>query len=208
MSFQKVPINQIAEFVPENSVSFLLKQLQDFNIKLKIVSERKTILGTYTFDNFQKRHVITINANLNKYLFLTTLLHEIAHLIVYVKYPNQRVSPHGKEWKMEYQKILSFALAENFFPEDIQKAIEKSLHKISFSSCTDIELYKALRKYDANNESKIYVESIQINETFKLKDGREFLNKGRKVKRYLCEEVRTGKLYYFHPLYEVKKKEA
>ncbi|HAD34265.1 MAG TPA: hypothetical protein DCF44_07170 [Chitinophagaceae bacterium] len=41
---------------------------------------------------------MSVNGNLNSYHFLITLLHEIAHMLVWEQFRN-RVKPHGLEWK-------------------------------------------------------------------------------------------------------------
>ena len=40
-------------------------------------------------------HRISVNGNLNKYSFLITLIHELAHLLTFTQYKN-RVDPHGR----------------------------------------------------------------------------------------------------------------
>ena len=40
-----------------------------------------------------------MNNNLNKYSFLITITHEIAHMMIWEKHQN-KVDPHGEEWKM------------------------------------------------------------------------------------------------------------
>ena len=47
---------------------------------------------------------ITINNDLNKYRFLITLIHEMAHLVTFKDMP--RSKPHGKEWKINFQRLM------------------------------------------------------------------------------------------------------
>ena len=44
------------------------------------------------------------------YQFLTTFVHELAHLIIWEKY-GHRAAPHGKEWKQCFGALL-ISLAE------------------------------------------------------------------------------------------------
>ena len=73
------------------------------HVHLKIVNERQTRHGDYRKDA-QGYHLITVNANLNKYRFLMTLIHEIAHLVAFEKY-GRYIKPHGNEWKHYFSKI-------------------------------------------------------------------------------------------------------
>jgi hypothetical protein len=63
---------------------------------------------------------------------------------------------------------------------------------------------RVLKKYDKNPGNLMLVEQIAEGGQFSLDDGRIF-RKGKKLrKRFQCEELSTGKLYLFSPIYEVK----
>lgn len=59
-------------------------------------------------------HQITINQNLNKYAFLLTLVHEIAHLITYVNH-GWNVKGHGPEWKNCFKKQITPFMRDEVF---------------------------------------------------------------------------------------------
>ncbi len=46
----------------------------------------KLFLGDYRNSHAGKGHRISVNGNLNKYSFLITLLHELAHLFTYERF--------------------------------------------------------------------------------------------------------------------------
>ena len=75
----------LKKYLPERAVSPCLELIQDTQVHLKIVNERVTRHGDYRRMQ-DGRHQITVNASLNKYRFLITLVHEIAHLVAFEKY--------------------------------------------------------------------------------------------------------------------------
>jgi predicted SprT family Zn-dependent metalloprotease len=203
MSKKEAPLTYLKKFIPEESAQLALDFLNQFKVHLTITRERKTVLGDYRHAVNGKNHRISINGSLNKFSFLITLIHELAHLVTFMEYGN-RVQAHGKEWKLLYRKILEDFLKLDFFPEDILAALKKSLHDLPASSCADEPLMRVLRRYDIKNKSSMLVEQVAEGALFKMDDGSVF-RKGKKLrKRFQCTEVSTGKLYLFSAIYEVK----
>ena len=95
----------LKKYLPEATVPVIAQWIVDFDFKLKITKERTTRLGDYTSPRPGLNHTITINHNLNRYAFLITMVHEVAHLVTYNEYKNS-VNPHGKEWKQNFQRSL------------------------------------------------------------------------------------------------------
>lgn len=196
-------MDYLRRFIPEPAVLKVLDYLRQYNVHLTITQERKTVLGDYRHATQYKAHRISVNGNLNPYAFLITLVHELAHLVTFTQYGN-RVQSHGKEWKTLYAVLLSEFLKEKIFPADIQQAIGQSLHDLPASSCADESLMRVLRRYDRNNNGLVLVEEVPEGQLFDIGEGRIF-QKGKKLrKRYQCLEVKTGKMYLFSPIYEVK----
>jgi len=86
----------LKKYLPERAVLPCFELIQQTQVHLKIVNERVTRHGDYRRMS-DGRHQITVNATLNKYRFLITLIHEIAHLVAFEKY-GRRIKPHGLEW--------------------------------------------------------------------------------------------------------------
>jgi SprT protein len=203
MSKKEAPLTYLKKFIPEESAQLALDFLHQFKVHLTITRERKTVLGDYRHAVNGKNHRISINGSLNKFSFLITLIHELAHLVTFMEYGN-RVQAHGKEWKLLYRKILEDFLKLDIFPEDILAALKKSLHDLPASSCADEPLMRVLRRYDLKKDSSLLVEQVAEGALFKMDDGSVF-KKGKKLrKRFQCTEVSTGKLYLFSAIYEVK----
>lgn len=202
MPKQEAPLDYLRRFIPEPAVLKVLEYLRQYNVHLTITQERKTVLGDYRHATTYKTHRISVNGNLNKYAFLITLVHELAHLVTFTQYAH-RVQAHGKEWKTLYAVLLSEFLKEGIFPADIQQAIRESMHDLPASSCADEGLMRVLRRYDRSN-GMVLVEEVPEGQLFDTGEGRIF-KKGKKLrKRYQCLEVKTGKMYLFSPIYEVK----
>jgi SprT protein len=207
MPKQEAPLLQLQHYLPKGSFEGVVYYLQHYKVQLTITRQRQSILGDYRHAHGAEGHRISVNGNLNKYSFLITLLHELAHLFTYEQF-GHRVMAHGKEWKNEFSKILAKFLLQKVFPADIEKALLRTLQNPAASSCGDEKLLRVLHNYDNKKEGVALVESLPEGSLFKIKGGRIF-KKGEKVrKRYKCTEVATGKLYLFSAVYEVMKVDA
>ncbi len=202
MPKQEAPLLQLQDYLPAGSFDEVLYYLQHYHVHLTITRKRQTVLGDYRHAITNKNHRISVNGNLNKYAFLITLLHELAHLFTYEKY-GHRVMAHGKEWKDEFGKILAKFLLKKIFPADIEKALMHTLQNPAASSCGDERLLRVLHNYDEKKEGVHLVEQLPHGAEFVINGGRVF-KRGEKIrKRYKCVEVKTGKYYLFSAMYEV-----
>ena len=69
--------HMLQKHIPEGALDQTLELLNHDSLTVKVKNERKTRHGDYKrLPN--GKHQITINANLNTYRFLITLIHEIA----------------------------------------------------------------------------------------------------------------------------------
>lgn len=203
MSKQEAPLEYLKRFIPELSAALALQYLHQYKVHLTITRERKTVLGDYRHATSYKTHRISINGNLNKFSFLITLIHELAHLVTFMQFGN-KVPSHGREWKNTYAALLKSFIELDIFPEDIHRALQQSMHNLPASSCADEPLMRILKKYDKQQNGLVMVEQIQDGKLFEIDKGKVF-KKGKKLrKRYQCIEVGTGKVYLFSPIYEVK----
>jgi hypothetical protein len=203
MPRKEYPLQQLAHFLPEGAFEGVAAYLYEHRVHLTITRERRTVLGDYRHALRDRNHRISVNGNLNKYAFLITLIHELAHLVTFEQY-GHRVAAHGKEWKQVYRILLQQFLGKGLFPEDVEQALLRSLHNLPASSCADEPLMRVLRNHDHPDERGLLVEEVPEGALFSIEGGRIF-KKGKKLrKRYQCKEVATGKLYLFSGLYEVE----
>jgi SprT protein len=203
MARKEAHISTLQDYLPPDTFDAVLAYLQHYHVHLTVARERKSILGDYRHRVHDKNHRISVNGNLNKYSFLITLLHELAHLLTFEKFGN-RVAAHGREWKAVFGQLLARFIEQKVFPPDINHALQQSLHNPAASSCADEVLLRILKNYDERPSHLVFVESIPDGALFKTHDGKIF-RKGEKIrKRFRCEEVKTKKIYLFSPVYEAE----
>jgi SprT protein len=202
MPKKEAPINSLEDFLPPQTFPAVLAYLHQYKVHLTIARERRSILGDYRHRTQHHTHRISVNGNLNKYAFLITLLHELAHLLTFEQWGN-RVQAHGAEWKRVFGQLLAQFIQHNIFPQDIKAALINSISNPAASSCADMDLLKTLRRYDTHKKTGTLVEDLPPEALFKTADGRVFKKGAKARKRFKCLEVATGRLYLFSPVYEV-----
>lgn len=202
MPKKESPLTALNSFLPEGSFDEVTRYLHQYKVHLTITKERQSILGNYRNKVFDKNHRISINGNLNKYSFLITLLHELAHLLAYEKYGN-KIQAHGKQWKEEYGKILNEFIPKKIFPKDIERSLLISVKDPAATTCAEPHLTRALKKYDIKKDGFCFIEELPEGSLFKINSGAVFKKGERIRKRFKCVEVATKKIYLFSPVYEV-----
>ena len=192
-------MNNIFSILNPKTHKLLKRWINKLNVKVKLSKERKTKLGDFKI--YQGNMYITINDNLNKYSFLITLVHELAHAFVYVEYKNT-VNPHGKEWKNKFKYLMLNFLSNEYFPDAILNPLSQYLISPKASTYSDLDLAKSLQRYDTSILNTV----LEINDknSFFTYSGRKFIILNKLRKRYKCKEISTGKVYLFHPLTKVK----
>ncbi len=204
MARSEAPLEALAEYLPPKTYEHIVEYLHHYKVHLTVSRERASVLGDYRNATGDRHHRISVNGNLNRYAFLITLLHELAHLLTFDRY-GHTVSAHGKEWKTQFGILLAQFLQHNIFPQDVHRALERSLHNPAASSCADDDLMRVLRKYDPVDERRALVEELGEGELFRTKDGRTFRRERLVRKRIRCIEVPSEKVYLFSPIYEVER---
>lgn len=191
----------LAKYLPEQAVHNCFTLIKDYGVHLKIVNERKTRHGDYRKmpDGTLQ---ITVNGSLNKYRFLITLIHEIAHLKAFQEFGFQ-IKPHGREWKKTFTMLMLPFINPQVFPQDLLPYLARHFQNPKASSDTDAALAIKLKSYDTQTD-KNYIFEIPHGSLFKIYNGKVFKKGNKRVKRYECVEVNTGKVYLFQPNAEVE----
>jgi hypothetical protein len=192
----------LQKYLPEHAVQSVFELIVAHEVHLKIVNERVTRHGDYR-KGVSGKHEVTVNANLNKYRFLITLIHEIAHLVAFEKY-GRYIKPHGDEWKTIFQRIMIPYIRPEIFPHSILPLVANHFKNPTASSDTDARLAFALKQFDERKADIHFMHEVPSGSFFRLTNGRIFQKKGLRVKRYECLEVKTGKLYLFNANAEVE----
>ena len=191
-------MNDLNKYLPRASINLVNEWINRYKCEVKIRQPRKSKLGDYHFCVKSKKHKISINNNLNKYLFLITLTHEIAHMMVWEKNQNN-VLPHGKEWKTIFKKLMLNFL--HIFPNEINKNLSIHLKNPKSSTCYDIKLSNSLRQF--NSEIRKTVVDIPEGSFFTIHNGQKFIKIKKLRKRYYCKCINNNRFYTFSPLTEI-----
>ena len=191
----------LEKYIPQAAVNASFELIKANNVHLKIVNERVTRHGDYRkLPN--GGHQITVNASQNVYRFFMTLIHEIAHLVAFQKF-GRNIKPHGKEWKFTFQQLMLPFLRTDGFPPQLLPLLALHFKNPKATSDTDARLALAVKQYDPPND-KNYIFEIPLGAEFRLYNGKIFKRGKKRVKRYECLEVSTGRTYLFNPNAEVE----
>ncbi|MFT4831109.1 MAG: SprT protein [Psychroserpens sp.] len=192
----------LKKYLPERAIEPCLVLIKDNGVHLKIVNERVTRHGDYRrLPN--GLHHITVNSSLNKYRFLITLVHEIAHLVAFEKY-GRRILPHGIEWKRTFQYLMLPYIRPEIFPSKLLPLLANHFKNPKASSDTDAKLSIALKQFDSQSKENSYIFELPFGSIFRIYNGKLFKKGNKRVKRYECIEIATGKVYIFQPNAEVE----
>lgn len=205
MSLEKIKV-VLSKYLPVDAVDICSIWIIHKNIHLKLTRGRASKFGDYMPLQPGEGHRITVNHDLNKYAFLITFIHEVAHLETFNNHKRQ-VDPHGKEWKNEFRQLLNDFVKRGIFPDDIRAALSDYMINPAASSCSDHNLLRALRKYDDRPEEVFHLEDLPHDAVFQLHQSRSGLTfkKGHRIrKRFHCMEVKTNRVYLVSPMAEVE----
>jgi len=145
------PMQALAAYLPNGSFDPVVSYLHQYKVHLTVTKQRKSVLGDYRHAGWGGNHRISINGNLNKYEFLITLLHELAHLLIFEQYKN-KVEAHGHEWKSIYGNLLLQFIQMDLFPAEIKKCLLKTIKNPAATANGETQLLLVLRKYNAHQK--------------------------------------------------------
>jgi hypothetical protein len=192
----------LAKYLPEHAVLPCFELIKANAVHLKIVNERQTRHGDYR-KALNGKHEITVNASLNKYRFLITLVHEIAHLVAFEQFGRQ-IKPHGVEWKMTFQRLMVPFIRPEIFPHSVLPLVAQHFRNPTASSDTDARLAFALKQFDERKSDVVFIHEVPNGAFFRIKNGKVFQKQGLRVKRYLCQEIASKKMFLFNANAEVE----
>ena len=87
---------------------------------------------------------------------------------------------------------------------DVEKALHAYLHNPAASTCTDAQLYKSLYRYDEHKPGFKLVDDIGLNQYFETEDGQVYQKLEKLRTRTRCQNLMSGKVYFFQGIVEVK----
>ena len=195
----------IAERLPPVACGYVAELLGRHPVELRVVPRRATKLGDHRPPSpAVPWHRITINDDLNRYAFLVTLLHELAHLTTHVEHRGRRrLRPHGREWQGQFSRIIEPVVSKKLVPGELIDVLRAVVARPRAATCSDRRLLLALSRYDTVNQELMRVEQLQLGDLFQLETGRRFIRGARLRSRYRCIEAVTGVEYRVHGLAQV-----
>lgn len=192
--------------VPQAALPMVVPELVKHKVRLVITNPRKSKYGDYRSNHRGHKHQISVNGNLNKFAFLETLLHELAHLLVAEQY-GRTVQAHGTEWQNAYRAVLMPFLDAHVFPSDIEAVIRQHTQKTTIGACDSPEMTKVFRQYNPPKTGKaallVAIETLAYHSCFANKDNKVFVKCELLRKKYKCIEVATGNVWLFGGIVEV-----
>ncbi len=189
----------LSKYIPENSVELVKEILTNHPIHIKIVNNRATKHGD--FKRKPNGEVeITLNYSLNKYQFLFTLVHELAHWVTFKKH--KRVKPHGVEWKQNFQHLMLPFLQPSIYPSHLLPYLANYLKNPKASTGADVNLTRALNEYNEKT-GKSFIFELENGSFFSFNN--KAFKKGEKRRtRFECVEMASKKVYLFNSNAEVE----
>ncbi len=191
----------LLKYIPASSFEQVYTLIVQHGVHLNITRERKTRHGDFRPPVKGKPARISVNHNLNKYAFLITFLHELAHQVTWKNHKN-RVNPHGREWKGAFADLLEPFIRNGSFPDTVARLLNKDASALYHSTATDTELFRELKKHDKKN-GLVLLESLPDNVEFMLTNGAKFRKLHKRRKNFLCINLHNNRQYVFNPLAEV-----
>ena len=162
----------LQKYLPEHAVPSCFELIKTNHVHLKIVNERVTRHGDYRKAE-NGLHQITVNASLNKYRFLITLIHEIAHLVAFEKYGSY-IKPHGDEWKLTFRQLMLPFIRPEIFPNQLLPLLARHFKNPKASSDTDARLAFALKQFDVRKPDVYFIHEVPSGSLFRIKKGKIF----------------------------------
>jgi SprT protein len=192
MSREKI-YQMLQEHLPGAACAYCFSLWQSTPFELKLTRSRQTKVGDFTSRKNIANPRITLNRDLNPFMFLVTYIHEIAHLHVFLRF-GHRVDPHGEEWKEAFKTLMTPILQKDFFPEEILHELSRHMVNPKASSFADADLTRVLRSFDKNADQYTSLSDIPEGSIFHFQ-GRYFKKGKMKRTRVLCSEVKTKRRY-------------
>ena len=183
----------LQKHVPENAVHYCLDLWTSIPFHFKVTRKRSTKLGDYRFDHRNGSHTITVNVDLNKYSFLITYIHEVAHLLTTERH-GRKSQPHGKEWKSSLKELMGPVLSDLVFPTDILIPLKKHLKNPKASTYADPVLVNALRNHDEQKTDLVLLSTLEEGDIFEF-NKRMYKKISLRRTRVLCQQADSSRKY-------------
>ncbi len=187
----------LRRYLPAAAVDTLYDFLNSHAVYLHITRQRSSKLGDYRMP--QPRHPgheISVNGDLNPYLFLWVLLHEMAHLNTYLHY-GRNPQPHGHEWQQQYALLLNEY--NSCFPAEAQPLIARYAAHLPLNRALGRDIERLFAHYNRgyNPAADIRLKELPLGSCFYIDQhpGRLFRMEEKRRTRYRCTELNSNRQY-------------
>ena len=197
----------LSAYLPEAAVERVFCYLNLHRIHLHITRGRSTKLGDYRRPGpGHERHAISINGDLNPYLFPWVFLHEAAHLETHLHHPHAQ--PHGHEWQGEYARLLDEYAG--LFPEEAQPLIHSYTSRIPLSRSVGRKIETLLLHHDPGYHPATTLDQQLPGVRFRLKNKPERLFEAleKRRTRWLCHCLDDGCQYLVSGTAEIEPEQT
>lgn len=212
---QQLTREELSPYLPKPAIDYILQWFELNNVRFRIAPARTTKFGDYRTASKSKPAIISVNCNLNKYDFLITLVHEMAHDAVMAKVSlngsrvmfrriQDRPKPHGMEWKSNYYSLMAPLMHKAVFPDGILYALQAYFLKAKATVKSNQNLAFALSKFDSPDGNE-FLQDLPLDAIFQIPGGRSFRKQELIRKRYRCQSLDNRKMYLFSPLAKVSR---
>ncbi len=186
----------LAQHIPKAAYVYCLQLWQQHQFHFSLRKKRITKVGDFTcYPGGTPR--ITINHDIEPYLFLITYVHEVAHLAIHCQHGN-RVESHGKEWKLAFQQLMEPVLNEDVFPGRLLSGLKKHLKNPKASTFSDSQFTALLRSFDERQRHTVLLSHLPEGSVFGFQ-GKWFKKGKLRRTRVECRELKT-RLRYLVPV--------
>lgn len=197
-------LDVLAPLLPPGTLDYVTRLLDREDLLLRLARPRRSILGDHRPPGRRVGvHRISLNADLNPYALLTTLVHEVAHVDAWDRRGRRLTRPHGHEWQRAYAERLEPLVTTTVLPHDVRQALVKSLSRSRASTCSDRDLLLALSRHDRDAGGLVFVETLAVGTLFRVNDGAVFLAGPMLRTRRRCFGWPNGQEYRVHGLARV-----
>ena len=186
----------LSNHLPVQAVGMVYDYLNRHRVHFHISRGRTTKLGDYRWPQGNHNyHEMSINGDLNPYLFLWVFLHEAAHLETHLHH--DRVSPHGHEWQSEYAQLIKSHTA--LFPAEVQPLLVRYTHRVPLNRTLLRQIEAELHRHDPGYDpgEHITLDRLPVGSLFRLKTKPDILFESleRRRTRWLCRDTASGRTY-------------
>lgn len=182
-------LDKLEDHLPAGAMVYIRKWAGGNRMCIDLRNRRHTKLGDYRYETEKQIHRITVDRTLKPEIFFFVLTHEIAHMSVRDLF-GREIKPHGKEWKSVFGGMLMESI--RIYKSENRPFILRHAQNPRATIGADRHLYTQF--FLSEEEHTLMIQNLNEKQKFKL--GKKIFQKGEKRKiRYICKELKTGKLY-------------